>query len=204
MEIAGRDDVGRTDQAADRCHQPVGEGEADPHRRQQHRQRDDRVHQRERDLDAEAARFEIGVFGDAGLGLADLCQHLGIDESGDVEIDVVITAQPGHRADEIGVAQEPDLRHLHRLGQRLRRRHRRRLHFRGKLDIGLEDDGRIRSDHHRGRQVAQRGLGGEKLAEPFAVLVEHRLGAGDVDRHGVGVGPDRLGVLADISVRHDE
>ncbi len=142
VEIAGRDDVGRADQAPDRRHQPVGEGEADPHRRQQHRQRDHRVHQRERDLDAEAARFEIGELGDAGLGLADLRQHLGIDEAGDVEIGVVVAAQLGHRADVIRLVQEPDLRHaLDRLGQRLRRRHRRRLQLRGQLDIGLEDDG---------------------------------------------------------------
>ncbi len=62
----------------------------------------------------------------------------------------------------------------------------------------------VRGNHHRGRQVAQRGLGGEELAEPVAVLLEQRLGTGHVDRHRVGVGPDRLGVLADIGVRHDE
>jgi hypothetical protein len=44
----------------------AGEGEADPQRGQQHRQRG----QREGDLDGEASRFEIGLLGDGGLGVA--------------------------------------------------------------------------------------------------------------------------------------
>ena len=40
IEIAGRDQVGGADQPADRRDQPVGEVEPDPHRRQQHDQRD--------------------------------------------------------------------------------------------------------------------------------------------------------------------
>ena len=119
VQIAGRDDVGGADQPPDRRHQAVGEVEADPHRRQQHGERDHRVHQRERDLDAEAPRLEIGVLGDAGLGLANLRQHLRIDEAGDVEIGVVVAAQLDDRGDVVGVVEEADLRlGLRRLGQR--------------------------------------------------------------------------------------
>ena len=59
-------------------------------------------------------------------------------------------------------------------------------------------------EHHRRRQVAQRGLRGEELAEPVAVLIEQGLGARHVDRHRVGVGANRLRVLADIGVGDDE
>ena len=72
VQIAGRDDVGGADQAADRRHQPVGEIKPDPCRRQQHDERDDGEHQREGDLNAEPARFEIGIFADALLGVAQL------------------------------------------------------------------------------------------------------------------------------------
>ena len=53
MQIAGRDHIGGVDQAADRRHQPVGEIQPDQHRRQQHDQRDHRIHQTEGDGDAE-------------------------------------------------------------------------------------------------------------------------------------------------------
>ena len=72
MEIAGRDRLGRVHQPPDRRDQRVGEVEADQHRGHQDGQRDHREHQRERDLDAEPARLDLGVFGDADLGLLEL------------------------------------------------------------------------------------------------------------------------------------
>ena len=53
VEIAGRDLVGRVDQAADRRDEPVGEVEAEPDRREEDDQRDQREHGREGDLDAD-------------------------------------------------------------------------------------------------------------------------------------------------------
>ena len=62
IEIAGRNQIGGADQAADRRDQPVREVKPDPYRREQHDQRDHGVHQREGDLHADAARLEIGEF----------------------------------------------------------------------------------------------------------------------------------------------
>ena len=90
IEIAGRDHVGGADQTADRRDQPVGEIQPDPGRRQQNDQRNDREHQRERDLDAEPPLFEIGVFADALLGIAQLLHDSRIEQPGDVEIHVVV------------------------------------------------------------------------------------------------------------------
>ena len=77
IQISGRHDIGGADQTPDRRHQPIGEIQPDPRRRQQHDQRDDREHQRERDLNAEPPFFEIGVFADAFLGVAQLLHDPG-------------------------------------------------------------------------------------------------------------------------------
>ena len=156
MEIAGRDDVGGADQPPDRRHQPVGEGKADPHRRQQHGQRDDREHQREGDLHADAPRFEIRVFRDADFGLLDLRQHARIDEAGDEQIGIVVAAQLDQRADIIGVPQQPGGRSVSPTWREpVRRRRRRVLEFGRQLDVRLDDDRASRAEHHRGRHVAQ-------------------------------------------------
>ena len=70
--------MGGVHEATDRRHQPVGEIEPNQHRGHENRQRDHRKHQRERDLDAESARFDLGVFGDARLGLLQLRDHARI------------------------------------------------------------------------------------------------------------------------------
>ena len=54
MEIAGRDLVGRADQAADRADQPIGEGQSKPDRREQHGERQHHEHGREGELEAVA------------------------------------------------------------------------------------------------------------------------------------------------------
>ena len=82
-------DVGGAHQAADRRHQPVGEIQPDQHRGHQDGQRDHREHQREGDLDAEPAGFDLGVFGDAGLGLLQLADHARVEQPRDVEEGVV-------------------------------------------------------------------------------------------------------------------
>ena len=53
-------------------------------------------------------------------------------------------------------------------------------------------------------RVAPGGLGGEEPAELIAILVEDRLGARQVVGHGQDIAADRLGVLADISIGHDQ
>ena len=79
MEISGRDHIGRADQPADRSHQPIGEIEPDPGRGEQNDERDDGEHQRECDLNAKPARFEIGIFADAFLRLAQLLHDAWIE-----------------------------------------------------------------------------------------------------------------------------
>ena len=107
VEIAGRDDLRRADQAADRRHQVIGEVEPDPDRRQQHDQRDHRVHQSESDLDADAALHEIGVLADAGLRRLQLREHARVEHARDVEIDVVVAAQLDDGGDVVGRGTSP-------------------------------------------------------------------------------------------------
>ena len=110
VEVAGRDDIGRAHQAADRRHQPVGEVQPDQHRGHQDGQRDHREHQRERDLDAELARLQLGIFGDTGLGLPQLRDHAWIEHARDVEERVGEGAQPDHGGDVVGLDEDSDLR----------------------------------------------------------------------------------------------
>ena len=77
MEISGRHHVRGADQTADRRDQPIGKIQPYPGRRQQHDQRNDREHQRKGDLDAEPSLFEIGVFADTFLCVAQLLHHSG-------------------------------------------------------------------------------------------------------------------------------
>ena len=109
MEIAGRDDIGGADQPPDRRHQPIGEIQPDPRRGQQNGQRDDGEHQREGDLNAEPARFELGIFGDAFLGLRELRDHARIEQARDVEIHVVVTVQLDDGGDVIAFGNQRDL-----------------------------------------------------------------------------------------------
>ena len=67
VKIAGRDNLSRADQAPDRCHEVIGKVQSDPDRGQQHDERNHRVHQSERDLNADPARGEIGILSDARL-----------------------------------------------------------------------------------------------------------------------------------------
>ncbi len=123
LQIAGRNHIGGADQAADRRDQPVGEIESDPGRGQQHDQRDDGEHQRERDLDAEPARFEIGIFADALLRRAQLLHHPRIEKPRDIEIHVVIAVQLDDGGDVIALRDEGDLRlGFGDLAEKLRRR----------------------------------------------------------------------------------
>ena len=149
------------------------------------------IHQRESDLDAEAPRLEIGPLGDAGLGLANLRQHLRIDEARDIEVGIVVAAQLRHRTDVVRVVEEADLRRAFAAFDSASA---------GGTAGGLNSGGSWMSavrigravavEHHRRRQVAQRGLRREKLAKAVAVLVEQRLRARHVDRHGIRIGPN--------------
>ena len=139
-------------------------------------QRDHRVDQRERDLDAEPALLEIGELRRPLAHLPQLRQHPRVEQAGDVEIGVAVVAQLDDGGHVTGVEEH---RHL-RLGivdggEHLRRRlEEGRL---GDLGVGLVDEADVLVEHHHRGQAADRGLDGEKLVELLARLVEQGLRA---------------------------
>ena len=203
IEIAGGDEIGGADQPPDRRDQPVCEIEPDPHRRQEHDQRDDGVHQREGDLHPDAARFQIGEFRDAFLRRLQLLDDARIERARHVEIGVVIAAQLDHRRDGLRFQEHRDLRLvLADTGQRAARRRRRDVA--DALDFSLLDDGEVAVHDESERQAAQFGLRLQQLAKPFAVGIEQRLGAAEVERHRGDFIADQLAVLVEIDLRDDE
>ena len=54
--------------------------------------------------------FELGVFGDAGLGLPELRDHARIEQPRHIEEGVVERAQPDHGGDVIRFGEHRDLR----------------------------------------------------------------------------------------------
>ncbi len=200
-QIAGGDDVGGADQAADRSHEPIGEIEPDPRRGQKNDERDDGEHQRKRDLNTQPAGFEIGVFADTFLRLAQLLNHARIEHARHIEIHVVVTVQFDGGGDVIAFGDECHLR----LGlgdlaeQCCRRQHDGLVHG----DTGALNGRAVGADDQGGGEAAGGGLRGKKLLEPLAIGIEHRLGAAEIEGHGHDLAPDRLGVLAHISVGDD-
>ena len=59
-------------------------------------------------------------------------------------------------------------------------------------DVGALDDSTCRASMRMAAEPAHRGLRREELTELVAVLVEERLGAGDVDRHRHDLAADDL------------
>ncbi len=108
MQIAGRHDIGRAHQPPDRRNQPIGEIQADQNGGHQDGQSDHGKHQRERYLHAEAAQLQFGIFGDAGLRLVDLRDHVRIEQARDVEEGVVEGPQPDHGGDVIAFGKYRD------------------------------------------------------------------------------------------------
>ena len=181
MQVAGRNDVGGAHQAADRRDQPVGEIQPDQHRGHQDGQRDHREHQREGDLDAEPARLDLGVFGDAGLGLLQLADDVRIEQPRDIKEGVVERAQADDGGDVVRFRKYRDLRLVFvDIVEEVRRRRREVL-----PDAGLRrfQDIAILVDQHRARQVACGGVGGQQFAKRPAVLIVQRPGVGDVVGH---------------------
>ena len=80
VEIAGRHLVGGADQLADRPHQPVGDGDAGPDRRQHDDQRQAEIEQRKGDLRGAAVAFEAAIL--VGIGGDDLARldHFRVDQ----------------------------------------------------------------------------------------------------------------------------
>ena len=101
VEIAGRHLVGRADQLADRPHQPVGDGNAGPDRRQHDDQRQAEIEQREGDLRRAAVRLEAAIL--VGVGGHDLARpdDFRVDQPDRVEIGVLDLAQLDDRADDV-------------------------------------------------------------------------------------------------------
>ena len=122
-----------------------------------------------------------GVFGDAGLGLAQLRHHARIEHARDVEEGVGEAAQPDHGGDVIGLDEDGDLRLvIVDALEEVRLRRRECL-----LNAGLRalQDVAILVDHHRARQVARGGARGEHLAEARGVELEQRTRVRDVVGH---------------------
>ena len=202
IEVAGRHGVGGADQAADRRHQPVGEVEPDPHRRQQHDQRDHRVHQREGDLHAEPARFQRRVFGDALARRLQLRHHARIEQPRDVEIIVREFVDLDHGGDVVGVGQQHDLRLGRRdMRQRLARRQREGLVH---LGLGARDDLEVLVEDDGGGEPAHGGLEGEELRQLGRLGIEQRLGARQVEAHHHDVGAHDLRVIVQIGFGDDQ
>ena len=201
-QIAGRDDLRRIDQPADRRHQVIGEIEPDPDRDQEHDERDHRVHQGKRDLNAQPTGLELGILGDAGLRGAQLGDHLRVEDARHVEIGVGIGLQLDDGGNVVGIEEQRDLR----LGLVAGGEHLARGLDEGLADIGagLLDHVEVAVDHHDRRQAADVGLGGEELPELVAVLIEQRAGARHLDGGGDAVGAQELGMLAHIGVRDDQ
>jgi len=196
LQVAGRDHVGGADQAADRRDQAIGEIEPDPRRRQQHDERDDAEHQRERHLNADFVQLQIGILGDALPGRAQLLDDLRIEQADDVEIHVVVAVQFNGAVDAFG--DQPDLRlGLGDLAQRFRLWRQRRI---GDGDVGAIDDLAVRREDEHGRQAAPGRLLGQEFVELVVVLVEHRLGAGKLIGQGQDFAVHGLETFADISV----
>ena len=110
IEVAGRDDLSGADQAANGRDEVVGEIESDPDRRQQHDQRDHRVHQAKGDLHADAARFKIGILRDALARRVQLREHARVEQARNVEVGVGIAAQLDDGRDIVGIEKHRDLR----------------------------------------------------------------------------------------------
>jgi len=199
MEVAGRDRVGRVHQPPDRRHQPVGKVEADQHRGHQDGQRNHREHQREGDLDAEPARFDLRIFGDTQLGLLELRHHARIKQARDIQEGVVERAQPYYRCDVIGVRKDRDLRlAIGDVAQDFRRRQ-----LETALNAGLRrlQDIGILVDQHRAGEIARSRAGRQELQERAAILVVKRPGAGGVAGHGEDIAAYQLGVLIGVGPR---
>ena len=202
VEIAGGDHVGGADQAADRRDQPVGEIQPDPCGRQQNDQRNDREHQRECDLDAEPPLFEIGVFADALLGIAQLLHDTRIEQPSDVEIHVVVAVQLDDRCDIVAFRNKGHLRFRGAgLAEQLHRRQHEPLIHRnagGLHDrtVGLEDE--------RHGQIAAGGLRGEEFAKLIAILVEDRLRPAQVECHRHILAAHVGGMLGHVGVGYGQ
>ena len=109
-EIAGRNNLCRIDQPADRSNQVIGEIEPDPDRRKQDDQRDHRIHQREGDLNTEATGFELGILRDAGLRGPQLGDDLRVEDARDIKIGIGVGLQLDDRGDIVGIEKERNLR----------------------------------------------------------------------------------------------
>ena len=202
MKVAGGDQIRGSHQAADRSHQPVGEIQPDQHRRHQDGQRDHREHQGERNLDAEPARFELGVFLHAGLRLFQLSHDARVEQSRHIEESVLKRLEADHRRDVILLDEDADLRLVFvDIAEKVRRRGLEILPDSSRR--GFEDVA-VLVDDHRARQVARRRVRREQSAEALAVLIEQRPRPRNVVGHADDVAADQLGMLVDISIGHDQ
>ena len=153
-------------------------------------------------MDAEPARLDLGIVGDAGLGLAHLRHHARVEHAYDVEIAVGIKSQLDDPGQVIGIEKGCNLG----LDIVERRERLLRRFDEGLVDLGagLIDDVELVVQHRDRGQSPDCGLCLQELVELLAVLIEQRLGARHFDRRCNGVGADELGLLAHIGFRHDQ
>ena len=202
IEVAGGHDIGGADQPPDRRDQAVGEIKTDPDRRQQHGERDDRVHQCEGDLHAKTPLFDCGIFDGALPGRLQLRHDARIEQPRHVQIIIFVTAQFDDRRHVIRVRQQDDLRILVAdAGKRVAWRQGEGLVV---LDVGARNDVQILVEHDRRRKSPERGLEGQKLLQFRFVLLEDRFAARYVQGHENNVGAHDLRVIAQIGLRDDQ
>ena len=118
----------------------------------------DRKHQREGDLNSEAARFDIGEFASVLLGRAQLRDHARVEHARGIEIHVVIAMQLDGSRHMIAFRNERDLRlRLRDLTEQLcRRQHDGLVH----LDVGTLHGRPIGMNDHRSRKATRGRLSG--------------------------------------------
>ena len=198
VQIARRNDIGCVHQPPYRSDQPVGEVQPDQNRGHQNGQCDHRKHQRERHLNPKPARFQLGIFGDAGLGLPELCDHAWIEQTGHIQERIVEGAQPDHGRDVVGFDEHRDLGLVFvNIAQEFRRRRREAL-----LNAGLRclQNIAILVDQHGARQIARGGTCRQQLAKRRTILVEQWPSVGDIVGHSQNVAANELRVLVQIGI----
>ena len=170
IKVSGRNGIGGANKPPDRRNQPVGKIQSDPDCREQHRQRDHGVHQRERHLHAGSARFERCIFCRARTGCLKLRDDTWIEQSRQIKIIVLILVQFDDGRDVIGVRQQNDLRFFtadKRQGIAWRQRE-------GLIDIeiGTRNDFQLLVEHDGCGKAPDLCLKSQKLAKFVGVLVE--------------------------------
>ena len=123
-------------------------------------------------------------------------QHRGVERAADQQHPALAEVERHQRPHPLAAGQHRDLAEP-RLGDRLLAR---RVEGEGGGEAGVRDHAlRRRVEHHRFRQVAQRGVGGEHAREGDAAVGQQHAGARQVGGHGERVAADGVAVLLQVA-----